>query len=88
MWCLTTLQTKINVDVDVKWAKRRWCGWVNIHFMQMSLVMSMQFIFGDDWSDTPSWSRFTENDLKSKHPEDYSTVDKKGMKDLQQGNPV
>ena len=50
--------------------------------------MSMQFIFGDDWSDTPSWSRFAENDLKSKYPEDYSTVDKKGMKDLQQGNPV
>ena len=38
---------------------------------------SMQFIFGDDLSDTPSWSRFAENDLKSKYPEDYSTVDKK-----------
>ena len=25
-----------------------WPGAVNFHFMQMSLVMSMQFIFGDD----------------------------------------
>ena len=26
---------------------------VNFHCMQMSLVMSMQFIFSDDWNDTP-----------------------------------
>ena len=26
---------------------------VNFHCMQMSLVMSMRFIFGDDWNDAP-----------------------------------
>ena len=29
----------------------RWLGVVNFHCMQMSLVMSMWFIFGDDWND-------------------------------------
>ena len=43
--------------------------------MQMSQMMSMQFIFRDDWNDRPSWSRFAENDVKSL---DYSMVDIKG----------
>ena len=30
----------------------------NFHWMQTSLVMSMRFIFGDDWNDALSWSRF------------------------------
>ena len=29
-------------------SKTLWLGVVNFHRMQMSLVMSMQFIFGDD----------------------------------------
>ena len=35
-----------------------WLGVVNSHFLQMSLLMSMRFIFGDDWNDAPSSSRF------------------------------
>ena len=31
--------------------KLRWWGSVNFHCMQMGLVMSMRFIFGDDWND-------------------------------------
>ena len=31
--------------------KLRWWGSVNFHCMQMDLVMSMRFIFGDDWND-------------------------------------
>ena len=34
-----------------------WPGVVNFHCMQMSLVMSMQIIFGDDWNDVPHSSR-------------------------------
>ena len=29
-------------------AKLRWLGVVNFYYMQMGLVMSMQFVFGDD----------------------------------------
>ena len=29
-------------------SEANWLGVVNFHFMQMSLVMSMQFIFGED----------------------------------------
>ena len=62
--------------------------------MQMRLVMSMWFIFGDDLGDEPSWSRFSYlavmqfspnqgswfscihiRVLKSKSPEELSTVD-------------
>ena len=50
--------------------------------MQISIVMSMRFIFGDDWNDAPCSARFAENDLKSKCPEDCSTVNKKGMENL------
>ena len=66
----------------------------DFHCMQMRLVMSMWFIFGDDLSDKPSWSRFgflammqfSPNQdhwvscihtlvLKSKYPEELSTID-------------
>ena len=30
-----------------------WSGVVNFHCMQMSLVIRMLFIFGDDWNDAP-----------------------------------
>ena len=30
----------------------------DFHFMQMQLVMSMWFIFSDDWRDPPSWICF------------------------------
>ena len=30
----------------------------HFHCLQMSLVMSIRFIFGDDWNDALSWSRF------------------------------
>ena len=30
----------------------------DFHCLQMSLVMSIRFIFGDDWNDALSWSRF------------------------------
>ena len=36
---------------------RRW-GYVNFHCMQMSLVMIMRIIFGDDWNDALCWSSF------------------------------
>ena len=35
-----------------------WSGFVNFSCMQRSLVMSMQFIFGDDWNDAPCSPRF------------------------------
>ena len=35
-----------------------WSGVVNFHCMKMSLVMSMRFIFGDDWNDAPCSLRF------------------------------
>ena len=30
-----------------------WLGVVSFHCLQRSLVMSMRFIFGDDWNDAP-----------------------------------
>jgi len=30
----------------------------DFYFMQMSLVMSMQFIFGDDWNDASKLNMF------------------------------
>ena len=30
----------------------------DFHFMQMQLMMSIWFIFRDDWNDLPSWPRF------------------------------
>ena len=35
-------------------------GVVNFRCMQMSLVMSMRFIFGDDWNDAPRSSYFLD----------------------------
>ena len=35
-----------------------WSGDVNFHGMKMSFVMSMQFIFDNDWNDEPCSSRF------------------------------
>ena len=37
-----------------------WLGVVNSHFLQMSLLMSMRFIFGDDWNDAKCSSRFLD----------------------------
>ena len=34
-------------------AKLRWLGVVNFHFIQMAPVMSIRFIFGNDWNDVP-----------------------------------
>ena len=67
---------------NLKWVKLRCWGSVNFHNMQISIVMSMRFIFGDDWNDAPCSARFAENDVKSKYPEDCSTVNKKGMENL------
>ena len=39
-------------------AKLRWSGVVNFHCMQMTLVMSMRFIFGDDRNEVPCKSLF------------------------------
>ena len=39
-----------------QWLK--WSGVVNFNCMQMSLMKSMQFILGNDWSDAPCSSRF------------------------------
>ena len=36
---------------NLKWEKTSMWGSVNFHCMQMGLVMSMRFIFGDDWND-------------------------------------
>ena len=64
--------------------------------MKMSLVMSMRFIFGDNWNDMPPSSYFldfcvfthafwsiqkqiVEYDIKSKCPEEFSTIDKVGI---------
>ena len=53
-YCLKALIALEQVNTSVV-KKRRilmnkssWSGAVNFHCMQMSLVMSMQFIFGDD----------------------------------------
>ena len=35
-----------------------WSGAVNFRCMQMSLVMTMRFSFGDDWNEVPYSSRF------------------------------
>ena len=35
-----------------------WSGVVNVHCMQMNLVLSMRFIFGGDWKNAPCSSRF------------------------------
>ena len=35
-----------------------WLGFVNFHCMQMSLVLSVRFIFGDDRNDVPCSSPF------------------------------
>ena len=35
-----------------------WWDVVNFPCMQMSLVMSLRFIFGDDWNDAPRSPRF------------------------------
>ena len=35
-----------------------WSGVVNFHCMQMSLVLSVLFIFGDDRNDVPCSSHF------------------------------
>ena len=42
-----------------------WSGVVNFHFMQMSLVMSMRLIFGDDWNVTLITFLLFGNDLIS-----------------------
>ena len=34
-------------------AKANWTGVVNFYCMQKSLMMSMRFIFGDEWNDVP-----------------------------------
>ena len=57
----------------LQWLKKRkrkkktWWGYVNFHCMQMSIVMIMLFIFGDDWNDalcwSNFWSRFAEKDF-------------------------
>ena len=36
-----------------------WSGVVNFRYMKMSLVMSMRFIFGDDWNEAPCSYVFT-----------------------------
>ena len=35
-----------------------WSGVVNVHCMQMSLLLCVHFIFVDDWNDVPRSSRF------------------------------
>ena len=37
-----------------------WSGVVNFHCMQVSLLMSRRFIFGDDWNDAKCSSRFLD----------------------------
>ena len=96
-------KTSIN-SVD---SEADWWGVVNFHCMQMTLVLSVRFIFGDDRNDVPRSSRFlfsgndvislesrplifvylytctqsiqkqiVKYDIKSKYPEEYSTIDK------------
>ena len=60
----------------LQWLKKRGIFNGDFYCMQMSLVMSRRFIFGDDWNDAPCWSRFAENDLKRLFYRRY----KKGMK--------
>ena len=59
---------------------------VNFHCMEMRLMTSMLFIFGNDvifvclYRYTQSIQKqIPENNLRSKYPEDYLTVDKKGL---------
>ena len=93
--------------INKKWSPKKWLlqwsessmfrsGVVNCCSMKMSLVMSMWFIFGDNWNDMPPSSYFlefcaftyafwsiqkqiVEYDIKSKCPEEFSTIDKVGI---------
>ena len=37
-----------------------WSGVINFHCIQVSLLMSRRFIFGDDWNDAKCSSRFLD----------------------------
>ena len=50
-------------------AKANWMGVVNFYCMQMSLVMSMQFIFADEWNDVPC----SHHELESR-PFNFSVI--------------
>ena len=93
--------------INKKWSPKKWLlqwsessmfrsGVVNCRCMKMSLVMSMRFIFGNNWNDVPSSSHFLDfcvfthafwsiqkqivkYDIKSKYPEEFSTIDKVGI---------
>ena len=55
---------QVNASVAGKKKKTiRWWSYVNFHLMQFCLVMIMRFIFGDDWNNTPCWSRFAEESM-------------------------
>ena len=47
-----------NKNKNIFLAKLRWSGVVNFHCLQMDLVMSVLFIFGDDRTDVPCKSLF------------------------------
>ena len=48
----------VKKEEESELAKLWWSGVVNFHCMQMSLGISMQFIFGHDWKDVPCKSLF------------------------------
>ena len=50
--------------------EKLWWGYVSFHCIQISLVMSMRFIFGDDWNDA-----VVDHVSPKTIYKDYSTVD-------------
>ena len=70
--------------------KANWSGVVYLYFhcMQMILVMSKLFIFGDDWNIKMIFvylsieKQIVEYDIKSKYNEECLTVDKVGIEKL------
>ena len=53
----SVVEKKENLNKQNFDGEAHWPGVVNFHCMQMSLVMSMQIICGDDWNDVPHSSR-------------------------------
>ena len=54
----TSVVEKKNLNKQNVDSAAYWSGVVNFHCMQMTLVMSMRPIFGDDLNDAPCSSRF------------------------------
>ena len=71
-----------NLDEQNFGCEANWSGVVNFSCIQMSLKMSIRFIFGDNFVYLSIEKQIIAYDIKSKYPEEYSTVDKVGTENL------